>query len=243
MVNALDNTTVRKIAVQIHICPPPLFCRIGTEVIALLERRQIGPVGDAHQSLVGDLPLVAFYLVHVSVGQTVLFEESPVHLLDGHVKPPEVAVILCSPAGQRGMGGVQKAVFIALVNDSKMKPVRLWCGRAHHIEQFEGDGLEHSLFAAMLIVSLLNARGEVELVPGGLVFSAVIVLRLEEVAAVKIELPHVFAHGVPPGSAAGAVADMIVDVAVINQRTKPLIITTRVFLEPGTRFHVRLLAD
>ncbi len=54
-----------------------------------------------------------------------LVEETAVHLLECHVKAPEVAVIL----GRSGFGG--------LVDNSELQPVGLRRFDAHEIEQLE----------------------------------------------------------------------------------------------------------
>ncbi len=42
-------------------------------------------------------------------------------------------------------------------------------------------------------------------------------------AAVEVELPHILPHRVPPDAPARPVADMVIDLAVVNQRSPPLV--------------------
>jgi hypothetical protein len=58
-------------------------------------------------------------------------------------------------------------------------------------------------------------------------------MRLELMAAVKAEFPHVLGHGIPPDTTAGTVTDVIVDLAVVDQRAGPAVLVALVTAEPG----------
>ncbi len=163
----------------------------------------------------------AFHLVEVSVGQSVLVEVVPVGLFDRKVQPLKIAAVLV------------RAVFGGVGDDSEVDEICIGSRNARKIEQFESDGLEQSLLAAVQIVALLNDGREVQLVPRRIVFIPVVVEGLEFVAAVEVELPHVLAHGVTPGAAAGSIADMVVHLAVVDQRALPTVLAPAVF--PGRR--------
>ncbi len=62
-------------------------------------------------------------------------------------------------------------------------------------------------------------------------------------ASVEVELPHILAHGVSPDAAAGAVADVVINLAVVNHRSVPLIIAAAVSFCPCTSFYIRFLTD
>src|SRR4030042_2578628 len=95
----------------------------------------------------------------------------------------------------------------------------------------------------MQIVALLDARREIELVPGGVVLFAVVVAGLKVMSTIKVELPHILAHCVPPDTAPGAVTDMVVNIAVVNQRAVPLIEVAPVLVYPDGVFDRIFLAD
>src|SRR5207247_4351994 len=100
------------------------------------------------------------------------------------------------------------------------------------VEQPEADRFEHALLSAVIVVTLLDARAEVQLAPFGLVFPTIIIPHLEVVAAVQVELPHVLHHGVTPHPAARAVVDMVIHLTVRHQRPGPAIQIAAIAAEP-----------
>ena len=97
-----------------------------------------------------------------------MFVEKPaVHLFDGEVESPEIAVVL------------RRAGFRRLVNDPEMHPVRLGRLDVGQLEQLEADRLKHSMLAAVLEIALLDAGGEVQLVPAAVVLAVVVVACLK----------------------------------------------------------------
>ena len=157
---------------------------------------------------------------------------------------PQKSPSYCVPLAVSGeWDGVARAVFVGLVDDSKMHIVRVRRRTAGQVEQPERERLEHPLLAALPEAALLDARGEIQLAPRGLVRISVIVAGLEVVPALEIHLPHVFAHGVSPHSTSGAVADVVVDVAVVDERAVPLVFAAAVLGQPGAVLDVGLLAD
>ena len=124
-----------------------------------------------------------------------------------------------------------------------MDPVSVWGFDARQIEEFEGDGFEHAVFAAMAVLALLNAGAEVQLAPVDIVRLAIIVAGFEVVSFVEFEFPHVLAHRIAPGAAASAKVDVIIDFAVVDQSSGPFVVLAAILLTPGGGFDGRLLAD
>ena len=172
-----------------------------------------------------------------------LVQKAAVHLFDGHVQPPEVAVVLGPAAGQRRVCRVSSSVFIRLVYDPELYPVCVRSRNAGHAEKLVGQCLEHPVLASLAETALLDARGEVQLVPLGIVFPAVVVTRLETMSPSEVELPHVLAHRVAPDPAAGTVLDVVVDFSVVDESAAPFVVAAGVVLEPGCSLDIRLLAD
>src|SRR5262249_6463917 len=85
-------------------------------------------------------------------------------------------------------------------------------------------------------VPLLNVGAKIQLFPGGLVFSTVVIPGLKFVATIEIEFPHVLTHGVTPDTAAGAIANVVVNPAIIDQRTPPSIEIAAILAVPGGIF-------
>jgi len=100
-----------------------------------------------------------------------------------------------------------------------------------------------------MTAGLLNACAQVELLPLGGVRTAEVVARLQVVAARKVELPHVLAHGVPPLAAARAVANMVIDLAAGHNGARVAVLVAALVvaevgrLEPGRILHGTLLRD
>ncbi len=92
---ALNNGTIRVIALEVDVIPPPLLSWIGVIVVTLFERVKVGFVGYSGWALIVQLPIMAFDFIEITVGQEVLVQEPAVHLLNDHIKPPEVTVELC----------------------------------------------------------------------------------------------------------------------------------------------------
>ena len=69
------------------------------------------------------------------------------------------------------------------------------------------------------------------------------VARAKTVPTVEVELPHVLAHRIAPHAAACPVADVIVHLAVVNQRAFPLVIVAAVLFVPCRGFDVVFLGD
>ena len=80
----------------------------------------------------------------------------------------------------------------------------------------------------------------VELRPRRVVLAAVVVAGLEIVPAIEVELPHVLAHRVPPHAAAGAIADVVVDLAVVDERAVPEVAVAAVAAARGVGDVLRL---
>ena len=158
-------------------------------------------------------------------------EEPPVHLFDREVESPEITVVLSGPG------------FLRFVDDPEMHPVSVRCLDSGEVEQLEADRLKHPVLAPVKVVSLLDARGEIQFVPAGVVFAAVVVARLKSVPPIEVKLPHVFAHRIAPHTTSCPVADVVVHLAVVNQRTLPLVIIATVLLVPRRGFHIVFLGD
>src|SRR5205823_4896180 len=100
-------------------------------------------------------------------------------------------------------------------------------------EQLETNRFKHPLFAALSIITLLNAGAEIDLVPGDPIGLTVIIARLERMALVEIELPHVLPHRVAPDAAAGAEADMVIDLAIEDKRAGVFVFLASSLFPPG----------
>ena len=229
VVDALDDRAVAVVARQVHVLPPPALRRVA--LVPVQVRVEVGLVRHGRWPLVVQLAAAALHLVQVAVRQAVFVEKPAIHLLEHEVQSPEVAVMLCCAGLRR------------LVDDPEMHPVCLGRLDAGQLEQLEADRLEHSLLAAVLEVALLDAGGEVQLVPAGVVLAAVVVARLKRVAAVEVEFPHVLAHRVAPHAAPGAVADVVVHLAVVHQRALPLVIVAAVSFIPRRVLDIGFFRD
>ena len=97
--------------------------RIGIIIKAQFERVNVGLVGYCICTLVVQFSIVAFNFIEVAIGQEVLVKEPAIHLLNGHVKTPEVTVVLC------------RAEFGRFVNYTIVHPVRLGCLHTHEVER------------------------------------------------------------------------------------------------------------
>ncbi len=84
----------------------------------------------------------------------------------------------------------------------------------------------------MKIVALLDACRKVELVPRGVIFFAVVVAGLEKVAPVEVKFPHILAHGIPPHPASCPIADVVINISVVNQSSVPLVQVCPVLVDP-----------
>ena len=106
---------------------------------------------------------------------------------------------------------------------------------AGQAEQFVTDRFKHSLLAAMQVIALLNVRSKARPSPERLVLAAPVVARLEVVSAIEPELPRVFSHGITPYAASHAVANVVVHLAVIDERPEPQIIVAAILVvrSPG----------
>src|SRR5690349_17877437 len=82
----------------------------------------------------------------------------------------------------------------------------------------------------MLVIALLDTCPEVQAPPRDVILSSPIVARLEVVSAIEGELPHILAHGITPRTAAGAIADMVIHFAIVNQRPFPEILAPPILL-------------
>ncbi len=237
----LRGRDIAVIGLEIHVLAPPLGR--GIAAVAGHERVQVRLVQSPGGPLVVQRAGAALHLVEVAVGQVVLVEKAAVHLLDGHVQTPEVPIVLRAAGGQGRMGGVARAVLVGLVDDPKLHIVGLGGRGPGQIVDPEGERLEHPLLAPLPETALLDARREIQLVPGGAVRISVIVAGLEVVPALEIDLGHILAHRVAPDSTSGTVADVVVDVAVIDESSPPLIIAAPVLGQPRAVLDVALLAD
>ena len=218
VVDGVLDRIVRVVAVEMDILPPPGLGRIA---VGAEELPQVGPIGRLPGTLVVEVVHLVVHLEEIAVGQIVLVEELAVDLLHGQIQPPEIAVVLRAARRQRRVGGIQRPVFEWLVDNPKVHVVRVRRGAAGHVEHPESEGLEHALLAALPEVALLDAGREVQLVPGGIVGPSVVIARLEIVPPAEIDFEHGLAHRVPPDAAAGAVADVVVDLAVVDDGPVP----------------------
>ena len=182
--------------------------------------------------------LAKFHFVKIARWQLVLVEERVIHVFRRQIQSPEIAFVLIGWS------------FFLPINNAQLHPM---CKRrfdAHQIEQFEGHGLKHPVLSPHSIISLLNARSQIELSPLGFILLSEIVAGLEMLAAIEIDLPHVLAHGVTPLATARPEAHVIVDLAVIRHKSAGVIVflAGRVIpelrlLEPGRIFNRRFLTD
>ena len=62
-------------------------------------------------------------------------------------------------------------------------------------------------------------------------------------ALVELEFPHVLAHGITPRAAARAKVDMVIDLAVVDERAGPFVILAAILFAPGGSFDRGFLAD
>ncbi len=120
------------------------------------------------------------------------------------------------------------ALFGSRLDDAEMDVVRLGRFDASQIEQLERDRFEQALFTAVQVVSLLNDCGKVEFIPLRVVLVAVVITGLEFVPTIEVELPHVLAHGVAPDATTGSITNVVVDVAVVDERPIPQIVAAGV---------------
>src|SRR4029453_2666827 len=152
------------------------------------------------------------------IRQSMLFEELAIEILDGEIQSPKITAIL-----------VRRSLF-GLIHDAQLNPMGVRCFNAREIKKSECDRLEHSLFTTHPVVALLNTGTEIQLIPLRLVLLAPVVPRFEVMSFVKINLPHVLAHGVTPRSTARAETNMVIDLAVGHQGA-------RIFVLAGERIH------
>ena len=229
VVDSLDDRAVAVVARQVHVLPPPAFRWVA--FVPVQVRVKVGLVSCGRRALVVQLAGATLHLVQVAVRQTVLVKESAVHLFKHEVETPEVAIML------------RRAGLRRLVDDPEMHPVCLGCLDAGQFEQLEADRLEHPLLATVLEVALLDAGREVQLVPSCVILAVVVVACLKRVAAVEVELPHILAHRVAPHAAPSAVADVVVNLAVVYERALPLVIVAPVFFIPRRVLDVGFFRD
>src|SRR5213596_551252 len=98
----------------------------------------------------------------------VFAQKASAFLLDNKIKSPEIAAVLVIGIG-----------FVRVIDDPKMHPMRVRRLHSREIEQLESGGLEHAMFPAMSVLSLLDASAQVELAPGNAIGSAEIIARFE----------------------------------------------------------------
>src|SRR2546423_1610801 len=139
-----------------------------------------------------------------------------VFVFNRKVKSPKIPFILVGRS------------FGCLINDAELNPVSAWRGNSSQGKEPEAYGLEHALLAPMAVVALLNAGPQIQFAPVDRVRPPIIVLRMKRMGFIKIKLPHVFAHGIPPNAPTSPKANMVVNLAVADER--PGIF---VFLAPG----------
>ena len=73
-------------------------------------------------------------------------------------------------------------------------------------------------------IHLLDNGGKIELVPARLILVAVFVLRLEAAPTVEIEFPEVLSELETVYSTPGTVADVVIDLALVDQRAGPQVL-------------------
>src|SRR5437763_11499556 len=98
----------------------------------------------------------------------VFAQKASAFLLDNKIKSPKIAAVLVIGIG-----------FVRIIDNPKMHPMRIRRLHSREIEQLESSGLEHAMFAAMAVLSLLDASAQIELAPGNTVWPAEIVARFE----------------------------------------------------------------
>src|SRR4030095_4561137 len=82
------------------------------------------------------------------------------------------------------------------------------------------------------VVTLLDARGEVELAPTGLELAAEVVPHPQSMPRQEVELPHVLPHGVAPDASTSPIADVVVDFAAHDQSALPRVAVPSVLRVP-----------
>ena len=98
------------------------------------------------------------------------------------------------------------------------------------------------MLTTIVRIGKLETGREVQLVPFFHVLSAVIIPCLEVVASVEIEFPAVFAKRISSPAAASAIANMVINDAVVNECASPFVeacfgITSRI----GNRYELTFL--
>ena len=161
-----------------------------------------------------------------------LVEEPAVRLFDREVNAPEIAFVLRAWVGLRGVH-----------HHAERGKGRVRRFDAGQVEEAEPERFEHALFSAMEVVALLDRGAQVQSSPRGSERVAPVVARLQFMAAVEPELPHVLDHGVTPDPAPRPIPDVIVDAAVVNQRPAPLVIPAAIPFEPGRILDIASFAD
>ena len=114
------------------------------------------------------------------------------------------------------------AVLGGIVDDAPLDPMCARARNTEHVEEPQRDGLEHALFTAMEEIALLDEWPQIHLVVGGLIGVAVIVLEEKAVVVREVQLPRVLAHSVAPYAATSAVAHVIIDVTIVDDRAGPV---------------------
>lgn len=156
----------------------------------------------------GQMFPAALNAVDVTVGQAALAQERAVHVLDGEVKPAQIAGVLI---GERA--------FVRGIDHAELNPMTVGRGHAGQLKCAKGKRFVQPRDAG---VNRQVGRGEsgveIEAVPGVRVAAAVLIARGEFMGAVELEAPLVLAGNVAAALAAIVKLDVIVDPSVVNQR-------------------------
>ncbi len=151
----------------------------------------------------------AFHFVQVAIGQAVRIQETAVGLLDAQIQALKIGRVLIG------------AGFGAVLDNPQRHRNRPLGRDAAEVVHLVGEGLEESLLTAVADVGLLDVGAEIELLPLRGIGRAVGVISLEFVAILEMQLPDVLAHRIAPDAAAGAIVDVVVNDAVVDQRGRP----------------------
>lgn len=146
--------------------------------------------------------------VDVAIGQIVFAEEIAVLILDHEVEAPEIGVEL--------IGGA----FRRRIYDAEMDPERVGAGNASELVGAIGEGFIHAGHAAIDLGPGAGAGVEIEAVPLELVRLVPEIFSGERFGGIELEAPFVFAGDVGASLAAVVESDVVVDVAVVDERTE-----------------------
>ena len=234
MMNALHNGLVAVVLWQVKVRAPPGVWQAGIRpaVVCVQKRAQVRAVRRAGRTKIVERAGAAFHFIEVAVGQIVLLQKPAVLLFDSQIHAPEIAFEL--RAGTR---------FVRVINHAKGHEGGVRRRHAGQLKQTEAERLKHALLTAMVVIALLNARAEIHLRPGCFELLPPIVAWLKVMSAVHVELPHILNHRVAPDAAARAEVDVIIDLAVVHERSKPGISVAGVTAEPRRRGDRVALAD